>query len=221
MHPIRSLLTIGLLAGSMHAADSPVPPGTPEDADLARSAYFTLQRDVELADRNIGVRAYRGGIVLLWGQATPADVERARAILKGNSSVTRVVDGSEAVTTAGPVARRLAEGPKPAPPPPPAAVPVAAPPPEPVHRVTSAKPTDRAPAAVLLQPVGDRTSPDFRAIQQARTSSPRFNGLRLELRDGRIVIDGEADPADAWDLAQTISPLAGGHNVVVGNIRRR
>ncbi|WP_020475043.1 BON domain-containing protein [Zavarzinella formosa] len=88
---------------------------------------------------------------------------------------------------------------------------------------TGNSPAPAEPVARLLEPEAlPSTDADHRAIERLRTSDRRYADLRMELRDGRIVITGQAaDPATAWELARRIAPFAGSRDIVVGRVTRR
>ena len=243
------LATLAALVTAPAFAGDPAPPaaGTPEDPQLNRLAYSALQKDEDLADRNIGVRVLRGGTAVLWGTATKAEAAKAEVLLKrlpGIISVTNTCDAAEAPDPL--VARVEAAVKVPATPgaatkPDPARVEVVktepvkpsalGPAPLPTgaavsrHSTTVEKPSlpspdAREPATRLLEPVAASPPVDYAGVERIRRSDARFARLTFDLRDGRIVIGGSAaDPAVAWEMARKIAPLVGDRDVVVGRLK--
>ena len=78
------------------------------------------------------------------------------------------------------------------------------------------------PAAPTGAVVAARPGDVLTAAAAARTASPRFAALTVELRDGTLVIGGSAArAADAWEFAQTLRQLPGVARVAVGQIEVR
>ncbi len=220
----------------------------PQDAALSRTAYSLLQADEELAEANLGVRVDRKGVAYLWGPApSRAIVAKAEKALEGMPGVTAIINQCEITpatdTFLKEVSDALKGGTSPPALPDPAATaqPTLAPPPPPVflplaerEAVTVLKPpveliptgsgpATAEPTARLLNPEAmPSRDPDYRAIARLRSSDRRYADLRLELRDGRIVVSGHAaDAATAWELARRLAPLAGSRDIVVGRVTRR
>ncbi len=217
----------------------------PQDAALSRTAYSLLQADEELAEANLGVRVDRKGVAYLWGPApSRAIVAKAEKALEGMPGVTAIVNQCEITpatdTFLKEVSDALKGGKSPPALPHPAAMTLPAPPPPvflppaereavtvlkpPVELIpTGNGPAPAEPTARLLNPEAmPARDPDYRAIARLRSSDRRYADLRLELRDGRIVVSGQAaDAATAWDLARRLAPLAGSRDIVVGRVTRR
>jgi hypothetical protein len=60
------------------------------------------------------------------------------------------------------------------------------------------------------------------AADAVRRGDPRFAGLRLDLRDGALVISGTvARSGDAWQLAQLVRRIPGDYRIVIGEVTVR
>jgi hypothetical protein len=247
MTPFTRLLlaTTAVLVVSPVFAGEPAP--TPEDPQLNRLAYSALQKDEDLADRNIGVRVLRGGAAVLWGTATKAEAAKAEAMLKRLPGITSVKNTCDATGASDPLVARVEAAVKEPTPPVettkfdrPSAEVVKADPPKPTatgpaplptgaavsrHSTTVEKPSlasadAREPATRLLEPVAASPPVDHAAVERVRRSDPRFSRLTFDLRDGRIVIGGSAaDAAVAWEMARKVAPLVGDRDVVVGRLK--
>lgn len=201
---------------------------TPLDAELNRLAYSALMHDEVLADLNIGVRAYRGGTVILWGSALPSDVARAEELLKKLPGVITIRNTCEMAGATDPIVRRVEIAMQSAPPSPPAEnviVPPLVSKGLPLSRrpTTAEKPklkpvSHHEPATRLLAPI---PSLDYTAVERLRRSDSRYARLTFDLRDERIVIGGSAQsPSVAWELARKVSAIVGDRAIVVGKIGR-
>ena len=236
----RAILACGFVfAASPSLAAGPVIDSAPEDPKLGRAAYFALQRDAVLADLNLGVRVMKDGTAVLWGsEVSAATLARVEAVLKAVPGVRGVVNQGDAKAARDPfVARVEAAFKSPAPADPVVErVEISPTPPAPVAAVSRQTTTVEKPPVDLLPssrvPVRDSTARllapqpvaavDYSAIEKARRADPRYAGLTLETRDGRVVIGGAAaDPSAAWDLAKALAPLVGDRDVVVGRVRLR
>ena len=98
-------------------------------------------------------------------------------------------------------------------PPPPAASSVS-------RHITSEKPiAEGTPAARLLDPSEASTQINYASIEKIRRSDARFEKLKMDLRDERIVISGHVEhPNDAWRFARLIISHVGDRDVVVGKL---
>lgn len=219
---IVGILALG--AAVPAAAQRPLPPiPTTEQAELHRAAYSALARTDGLSGLNIGVRVLDGGTAVLWGNARPTDVALAAAVLKEVPGVVRVVNTCDPVPAADPLIARVRAAFQPPPEPAAEGTNRPLPPILPVgERSTSKKPFEAPaqPVARLLDPMPAAGPVDYARIEHVRRSDPRFARLRLDLRNGRVVILGAAtDPRAAWDLARQIAPLVGDREVVVATPR--
>jgi osmotically-inducible protein OsmY len=60
------------------------------------------------------------------------------------------------------------------------------------------------------------------AVEEVRTSVPRYSGLTVSVKAGVVTITGEAaDGADGWELAKLIRKVPGIDRVIVGTVRER
>jgi hypothetical protein len=201
------------------------------DAKLGRMAYAALQADEELADLNLGVKALEGGTIVLWGPSPSMTLtKKAEAILKKLPGVVSVKIECDRDAVIDPLVRKVEADLKGSTPPTEVKTPLPVPPTPPatpvtiVRQVTTVeKPrTDaplKPPATTLLEPTTVIES-NTTTIERIRKGEARFAKLRVEERDGRIVISGPtADPADAWALAKKIGPYVGDKNIVVSRSR--
>jgi hypothetical protein len=106
------------------------------------------------------------------------------------------------------------EGTRSAPPPPAASV---------SRHTTAEKPeTEGKPAARLLDPSEVSTQINYATIEKIRRGDNRFEKLKMDLRDERIIISGHVgNPNDAWRFARLIIPHVGDRDVVVGKLFAR
>ena len=214
------------------------------DWRLVIDARRALLADKKLAGLNLGV-SVRDGVATLWGPVPSPDLaRRAEVRLRQVTGISDVVSECTLFKPADPLPAQVAAALRDSPLPPDDPLPLVGDPGGTAARVVKRQvvekpridlpnpgpgidPEERAPGApvlppgppaVLLRPTAGGA--DLAGtLERVRKSEPRFSGIRLEVRDGVVRVQGSARHAkDAWDLAERLWEVPGVRQVIVGKV---
>jgi hypothetical protein len=210
-----AVLAVGLLAGA--ALAEPGDKSAPTDQQLTLQARSALWNDAPFDKLNLGVSVHDGEAILSGPLPSTVVADQAVARLRNVPGIRRVTNETYVPPADEPLAQSMPHpvtarrpsfsvGPAVAQP-----EPVAPPPPA----VAVAPP--QMPTASLGPPIAVpvKRMTALEQIEALRLGDRRFQNVRVEWRDGVVVLRGTvARSADAWDLAATLRQVPGVSGVV-------
>jgi osmotically-inducible protein OsmY len=180
----------GLIAATSEAGPSPAEKTA--DSTLQLQIRDALAETPAVAKFNIGVRV-RDGIVTMNGPIPSREVaEQAVTIARKFAGVREVRDELYTPGVGDPLAKAM---------------------PQSVTTQRLAVPVEKLPPIIVnLPPVTARpvSLSLFEQIDRLRDRDRRFAEIRIEVRDGRVILRGRVARAqDAWDFTDQVSQVAG------------
>ena len=187
----------GLIAAASEAGPSPA--GKTSDSTLQLQIRDALADMPVVAKFNIGVRV-RDGVVTMNGPIPSREVaEQTVALVRKFTGVREVRDELYTPGVGDALAKAM---------------------PQSVTTQRPAVPVDRLPLATINSPpIAARpvSLSLFDQIDRLRERDRRFSEIRVEMKDGRVILRGfVARSQDAWDFAEQVGRVAGVTGVTQG-----